>query len=445
MEAILSRVERVARGPMNVWAAGRHEYEVARKKLEIVYHWPISVRSLVENYLLYSTIASLFMGEHWFHKGVDVYYGYPIVLFNTLVLFALNRLLIHRNHAILIAAVTLISVFAARFSGTPMSAIVAQIMGIMMFSICYISMLTTSGLSLPRWLKIYSQAALLIAIWGVIDFVARKTNVFPETVQTRLHSVFDEPSFYVYLTLPAIGIYLNEHLRKGGYRWELGIFLLTYVLADSSLGFLGLLLVFFFAFLPRLNIRRMIAFATIATGAVVALFVLSANFRLRVIDTAVGIAVFDLQHVNASTFAVLANGYVAIKTFIHHPFIGVGIGGYLNQYQQYLPNFSNDDPDVVTLNMYDAASLFFRTAAELGLFGLFFLFGFLIICSRVKGDVHVHIRNALLPFFLMRMGRYGAYFSLDLYFFVGLYFLNYMHYRAHVEAPLAHHKPAHAI
>ncbi len=61
--------------------------------------------------------------------------------------------------------------------------------------------------------------------------------------------------------------------------------------------------------------------------------------------------------------------------------------------------------------------------------GLIILFGFLIVCSRVRGAEHVNIRNALVPFFLIRMGRYGAYFSLDLYFFVGMYILNYLHYR----------------
>jgi O-antigen ligase len=423
----------------------RREYDITHAQIAEILDRRHEIGPLLEKYLLYSTIASLFMGEMLFHKGVDVFAGYPIVVANTVILLVLNRLLIHRNHAIFVGIVMLVSVVAARHSGTPVFSIVAQIIGILVFSIYYFSMLTTYGLSVPRWIEIYARAALLIAIWGIIDFVARTLHIFPQTGQTRLHSILPEPSFFVYLTLPAIGIYLNAHLRQGGYRMELAIFLFTYVLADSSLGYLGLLLAGFFAFLPRLNFWRLFGFAILAASGLVGLFFGSANFRLRVIDTALGIARNDLQHVNASTFAVLANAFVAIRTFLAHPFIGVGIGGYLYQYMQYMPNLSNDDPNVVTLNMYDAASLFFRTAAELGLFGLIFLFGFLIVCSRVKGDVHVDIRNALVPFFLMRMGRYGAYFSLDLYFFVGLYFLNYMHYRAQIRPRRYRLEPAHAV
>ena len=445
MEKLLKRFEAAVRNFRAIDRWARHEYGVTRDHVTALLYRPIGVRWLIEEYLLYSTVASLFMGEMLFHRVVAVFAGYPVVLANTAILMVLNRLLIHRNHAIFVGVVMLVSMVAARHAGTPAMSILAQIIGILVFSVYYFSMLTTYGWSLPRWLRIYCQAAFLIAVWGIIDFIGRTAGILPQNAWPRLHSILPEPSFYVYLTLPAIGLYLNEHLRRGGYRLELGVFFLSYILADSSLGFLGLLLTFFFAFLPRLNLWRLFGFAVLAGGAVVALFLLSANFRLRVVDTAIGIARADLQHVNASTFAVLANAYVAIETFIHHPFIGVGIGGYLFQYGQYLSILSNDDPNVVTLNMYDAASLFFRTAAELGLFGLLFLIGFLVVCSRVKGDVHVDIRNALVPFFLMRMGRYGAWFSMDLYFFVGIYFLNYMHYRAQLRPRSPSLEPAHAV
>jgi hypothetical protein len=99
---------------------------------------------------------------------------------------------------------------------------------------------------------------------------------------------------------------------------------------------------------------------------------------------------------------------------------------------KYVPFLSVDlqNPDLISLNMFDASSLYFRTAAELGLVGLVALFGFLIVCSRVRGDQHVDIRNALMPYVIVRMSRYGAWFSLELYFFLGLLLLNYLHSRA---------------
>jgi len=35
-----------------------------------------------------------------------------------------------------------------------------------------------------------------------------------------------------------------------------------------------------------------------------------------------------------------------------------------------------------------------------------------------------------MPYMLIRMGRLGAWFSCELYFFVGLFLLNYLHSRA---------------
>ena len=142
-----------------------------------------------------------------------------------------------------------------------------------------------------------------------------------------------------------------------------------------------------------------------------------------------GIANANLSGVNASTFAILTNGYVTIQSFPSHPFFGVGLGGYQFAYTRYISGLSGLDPELITLNMYDASSLFFRTTAELGIFGLGCLLAFFIICSRVRGEHYVEMRNALLPYLIIRMTRFGAYFSVELYFFVGLYVLNYLQSR----------------
>ena len=425
----------------------RRRFALVRDRVDPIVQRKYNAGFLLDHYLVYSTVLCIFLGEHWFHKGVDIFWGYPLLLANTAILLILNRLLAHRVHAMVIGAVTLISFVASRGGGTPSSAIIQQIAGILLFSSYFLSMLTVYRVTLPQWIAIYSRMAWLIALWGIFDFILHALSVLPlaKGQDPRLSSIFDEPSFFIYLTLPAVGIYLWSHRRKGGYLLELGTFLLSYILADSSLGFLGLVIVLFLAYRPRLGFWRILGFATVMVGLVVAMFYLSTNFRLRVIDTALGIALHDFQHVNASTYAILSNGYVAIETFTKHPLIGVGIGGYSNQYTQYMPYLSNDNAELVTLNKDDAASLYFRTTAELGLFGLTLLVGFLVFCARVKGDGYVAVRNALIPFFIIRMGRYGAYFSMELYFFVGLYLLNYLHYRTSLRplrTPVGQLQPA---
>jgi hypothetical protein len=388
----------------------------------------------LHDYLVYSSVFSIFLMQRVAHAGVDIFLGYPIILLNTLILFVQDRLIIHRNHIAAIFVVTVISFIASANSDTPGYAIIAQVMGILLFSVYFFTLLTNFGLSVPRWMQIYTHIALAIVVIGFITYIGRKLLIPPSAREEfRLRSIFAEPSLFVYLTLPAFGIYVNAFLRHRRYKLEVILFFLAYVLAGSSLGFLGILFIAFFALLPRLSFGKMIGFCFAALGALVGLFFASADFRLRVVDTVISIARANLgAQTNASTFAFLSNAYVTIQTFISHPLIGVGIGGYQYAYTKFAPFIGADvtDPALVGLNMFDANSMFMRAAAEFGLFGLCVLVGFLVICSRVRGDQHVDIRNALLPYLLVRMSRLGAWFTLELYFFVGLFVLNYMHSRA---------------
>lgn len=386
----------------------------------------------IETYLIYSTILSVFLMVFVTRKGIDIFLGYPIVLLNTGILLFQDRLLMHRNHAAVILIMTAASFLASTTASTPAIAIIAQVIGVVLFSTYFFSMLTNSGLSVPRWIQLYCYFAIGIVAIGFAMYIARHLHLMPMGREARLRSIFPEPSLFIYATLPAFGIYANAYLRDKAYRPELCFFVIAYIFADSTLGFLGMLLVAYFAFLPRLSLPRMIGFGVLAFGALTALFFASANFRLRVVDTVMGLVRMNFGAVNASSFAFLSNGYVSIQTFLTHPFIGVGLGGYQYEYMKYISFLSVDlkDPELISLNMFDASSLFFRTAAETGLLGLVALIGFLVVCSRVHGDQHIDIRNALMPYFLVRMSRYGAWFSLELYFFVGLFLLNYLHSRA---------------
>ena len=98
---------------------------------------------------------------------------------------------------------------------------------------------------------------------------------------------------------------------------------------------------------------------------------------------------------------------------------GIGIGGYANAYDKYiggitgthpLPSSNIADNLNYQLNRDDAASMFMRVAAELGVPGLLVLLGFLIVCARVRGPPYVMIRNAILPYLIVRMSRMGHYF-----------------------------------
>lgn len=395
---------------------------------------PILTRKIdVETYLVFSTIFSIFLLLNFLHVGIDIFLGYPVILLNCGVLLVLDRLAIHRDHAIVIGAIALTSLIASHFSPTPLTSILAQIAGICIMSIYYFSILTTSGLTVLKWMDLYARISFYLAIFALAEYVLRHVVHYGGDEQ-RLKAFFPEPSLFIYTTLPAIGYYINSWAMNRRYGIEALIFVLAYILADSSLGYIGLLLIGIFAFI-RMTVWRILFGLIVACALLAGVFYASYNFRIRATETWLAISHMSVRNTNGSTFALLSNLYVTAVAARDHPILGVGIGGYHSVYDFYIHDLGEKElqNEPLGLNSDDANSLFLRVLAEFGPFGLMLLFSFIFVCARVRDDPYRKIRNALLPYMLVRMGRFGSYFSLELYFFVGLYLLNYLEYR-HVAA-----------
>jgi hypothetical protein len=382
----------------------------------------------IEEYLVWSTVISVLMFVPL--KGT-FQVGYAIVLLNAMAMLVFDQLRIHRNHMLAILALAGFSAIGAQLSGTPLTAPLSQILGISVLSIYFFSALTTFGLSVSRWMELYMRAALALAILGIpIWMVVRALHIG----DGRFTAIYSEPSYFIYVTLPALGYCINCFVNERRYGWETLIFLITYALADSALGFLGLLLIGFFTYAPRLKGWQILVGAVAACTLIAGLYVVSDNIRVRADEMITAIAKQDLSGAGNSTFAFLSNIYVTSQSFQAHPLTGIGIGGYVNAYEKYIGDITGAGiPEYITsqeLNRDDASSMFLRVAAELGVPGLVLLIGFLIVCARVRGQPYVTIRNTLLPYLIVRMSRMGHYFTVELYFFVGLYLLNYLNYRA---------------
>ncbi|HET7086140.1 MAG TPA: hypothetical protein VFI23_15295 [Rhizomicrobium sp.] len=386
----------------------------------------------IHEYLVWSTVLAVLMFVS-LRGAFQV--GYVIVLVNTLVLLVFDQLAIHRNHMLALLALAGFSLVGARLSGTPVPSVMSQILGIGVMSIYFFSALTSFGPSLSNWMELYMRAAfaltvLCLALWVLVTVVSGNQ---------RLQGIYSEPSYFIYVTLPAAGYCINCYVHERRYGLEALIFLLAYALAESTLGFLGLFLIGLFTYAPRLKGWQMIVGAIVALGFAAGVYAASASVRVRANEMAVAIVKQDLSGTGASAFAFLSNVYVTSQSFLAHPMTGIGIGGYANAYDTYIHDLTgftklgtdttNRYEQSLELNREDAASMFLRVTAELGLPGLIVLVGFLIVCARVRGQPYVIMRNAILPYLIVRMARMGHYFTVELYFFVGLYLLNYLESR----------------
>lgn len=389
----------------------------------------------VENYLLWSTAAIPLMFLILAHIGADILLGFPFILANSATLLLSNRLIIHRNHLVAISAVFVFSLWGASQSSTSLTSILAQLLGISVISIYFFSALTTLGPSVSRWLDMYARIAFWVAVFGIFAWAVEKALGIGDG---RLKSLYAEPSNFVYTTLPALGYFINSYLEDRRYGPEAAIFILSYILSDSSLGFLGLILVALLVSLHRMKGWQIFLAVVLTAGFLGGLYFASGNFRLRARNTVIALATQNISKSDGSTYAFLSNGYVATRAFLDHPLTGVGIGGYSNIYDSYisgLEGIGKTDSGNLNLNKDDANSLFFRVAAELGLPGLITLIVFLVVCARVRGSPYRKVRNALLPYLIVRMSRFGAYFSVEIYFFVALYVLNYLNYSRSLPRP----------
>jgi hypothetical protein len=137
-----------------------------------------------------------------------------------------------------------------------------------------------------------------------------------------------------------------------------------------------------------------------------------------------------LESENASTFALLSNAYVAWQAFIASPIIGNGLGSHSSSYDKYAPDIVSPQFPVWGLNSDDANSLFLRLMSETGILGLATIFYLIIFFARVDGSGARIIRNAILPYFALRLFRFGAYFSMENFFFIMIYGLNFLKDRA---------------
>jgi hypothetical protein len=377
-------------------------------------------------YIVLSTIVAAMAQQYIAYSPIAFALGYLVIMLNLVLLLARKELLIHESHAWYMVALLVIGVVAGAFSGVPSTAVISQVLGIAVMSIYFMSVLVSSRLSLNRWMDLYSTFAFFLAMIGLALFVVKHLLGNGE----RLASLYSEPSIYISCTLPAVGYYANQYLSRRMFGIELAVLVLSYGLADSAAGFLGLLLVAIFAVKDRIAFWQILLAPFVLAVACISLYFASGNVQLRVNDTVRAIMTLDLAKTNGSTYAMLSNLYGAYRAFMDYPVFGVGIGGYQYVYERYVGAVLRTDTVTFGLNMYDANSLYFRVPAELGIFGLVSLFGFLIICARVRGERHLLLRNAILPYLLERFYHSGQYFTTELYFFGGIYLLNYLDYRS---------------
>jgi hypothetical protein len=381
-----------------------------------------------KNYLLVSSVASLFSSAAVIDVGIGFQVWYAVMAVNFL-LFAWLGAVRFRPGMWLLAAALLASgavgwlqhtdtltLFAKQFAGILASAF---------YFSCYYRL--TGDDPIPPF-RLYVRAAYYVSIAGIVIIFVRVPfdNELP-----RLQSVLSEPSMFALVTLPAAYYCLDRYRQERTCGRELAVIGAALLLSRSSVGYLGLLflLTLFFA---RSWSRALTGLAVVAaTGA--SLYAASADFRIRLDDTLRAAGEGTVEDANLSTFALVSNALVTVRVLSLHPWAGNGLGSHLLSHNAYIGDvpgvaaFENmilrGQTTMEQLNAADANSLLLRLLSETGIAGVLAAGLFIRRYKAPHSGERAAINHAILIYFFAKLLRAGHYFPPEEFFFVFAYCL----------------------
>jgi hypothetical protein len=395
----------------------------------------------IRTYLLVAMLGGMFLQQVLATTPFEIRLGYFLIIFNCFILLSSRMLIVHPAQLKFLLTIFTVSVIAAFWAGYSYLAVIPQVLGIGILSVYYFTLISVLEIPVARLLELYARVAVYVAL---ISIGMNVYQMLSTGSLIRLQGIFSEPALFVHSTLPALSFYAWEFFR---YRRGLGrmlIMLLSYVLADSAIGFLGIILTVYLLF-PRKSPLLIMAAGLLCLGIFAATFYASPGFRQRVEDALTttivretvqdpGVGDSDQKSLdttsNASVMALFSNAYVAYQAFMSNPLIGTGLGTHRYSYDRYAGEvLTNEVATKLQLNRDDANSLFLRMTSELGLFGWACIAFFFLYFGRVRGESGIMVRNCLIPFFAIYLLRLGHYFQLEFEFFVIVFIFNFMESR----------------
>ena len=373
---------------------------------------------MLKKYLAYSSVLAIFSEAINYHFIIDLKLFYLIVLFNSVLFVGLNSFKLNLKHFYILLFLFTHGIAGVILVGYPIQSLASQLLGISICSIFYYNLVNYFGV--PYLFKIYAQFAFLVSVIGLIMYFSNITI----WDANRLHSILNEPSRFSIIMIPSL-----YYFYKNKSYFKLLLITFCIILAQSSLGYVGLILVLIIANIKSGFFKKALKFLPLVFFLIIVLSK-NENFKLRYDETLESLKVFETKEfertVNTSSYALLSNAYIAINNFLDYP-LGTGLGSYETRYDVYkkdliLPyNIEVNKSD--ELNKADANSLFLRMLSDLGVFGIFLILSFFYLYYLLlkKKTSDFGIIYGLLAYFLLKLIRQGHYFPQEFYFFMFLF------------------------
>ncbi|WP_405611271.1 O-antigen ligase family protein [Polaribacter sp. Asnod1-A03] len=386
--------------------------------------------SLLDKYLIYSSIFALFTEAFFFHFVIDIKLYYVILLSNFFILASTKKITIHKNLIFIIGFFLIHGAISYLLLLSPIQLLIAQILGISLSSIYYHNLL--KFFSVKKLFAVYLDFSFYIAIISILTFYLN-INSFSEF---RLNGIMQEPAHYAAIMLPATYYFLRnkKYLR-------LFILVITIFLSKSSIGFIGLGLI---VILPLIKVKHFLKYSWLVILLLsCSVFYISTVWNEAIDEntsnpfvrklketnkslSAVFTGKFE-KNTNLSSYAFLSNAFIVREIFLDKP-LGAGLGSYRHEYEKYFSKMT-PPPYLISLNFSkinktDANSLFLRMIADLGIFSFLFFTYFIYRSFKLfKSDKKIE-QQSVFFYLTLKLIREGHYFPPEFYFFLLIFLKN---------------------
>jgi hypothetical protein len=379
--------------------------------------YALSLRALV----VWSTLVALFSEMASYKAGIDIKAFYFVMLFNSLVLVSLGRFVINK-YLVIFYTYLAVSGFVSIATGTnTLRAFSEQFIGISFTSLYFYNFFRFENFDFRGLFLRYTRIAYWVCWIGVVLFPFEAMLGFRDL---RAQSVMTEPAQFAMIVMPAIYYFLNSTVSTGKHRLASTIGVLSIILADSAVGYLGLLLILIYLIAKSRHRLLLLTIPLILILEISGLRLASPNFRSRFDDTVKAVTELSVANAQLSTYALISNAFVAIQVLQEGPLLGNGLGSHESSHEKYLPDLpglSSIGSWEQTINKKEAASLFLRIASDLGFVGLcltgIFLWKFRLSTRDESGTIN----TAILIYLILKLIRAGHYFPPEFFFFVFAY------------------------
>lgn len=357
-----------------------------------------------------------------------IYLGYYF-LNEKILFFKINYKLLF-----LIMTLGLISIFKVIGNGYPLIRCLEQIILLLVMFLGFDKFFENYGYE--KLFDIYLKITCFISILGIFQFIIYlffKIDIFPYPIGcnsrvlptfgsdlARIRSIAYEPGWLAQTMLPACIYSIENIIRNKKTKINYLIILLAFFMTQASAAFIVVPIYFFITRFKKPALKNILK---VSIAIPLGLFLTQSIWWNKYIDTIQSFKSLKtgiFENINASSFAILSNLYVALNN--DNLFFGTGLGTHP---YSYLRNFKNLETGVYYfygLNAMDAYSLATRIVSEMGVVILALFIIFIIVYLNFddsnKGIINRCALAGILSFFL----RGGLYTKFGTAFIIILFF-----------------------